>query len=127
MADCERALGRPERALELIRETDASAFPVDLRVELAIVEAGARRDLGQFGAAVLALQGPQLRELEHATQSCGNRCSRGPCGLAYAYADALAAAERAEEGMRWFVITRDLDEDVTTDAADRLAAMSTSE
>jgi len=127
MADCERALGRAERALELIRETDTAAFPVDLRVELAIVEGGARRDLGQFGAAVLALQGPQLRELELRDPELRESVQPWAVRLAYAYADALAAAGRAEEAAHWFAVTRDVDEDVVTDAADRLATVSSSE
>src|SRR2546422_11489888 len=47
MADCERALGRPERALELAAEA-GSELPPATATELRIVVAGARRDLGQL-------------------------------------------------------------------------------
>ena len=47
MADCERALGRPHNALKLAREADRLGLDPALRIEMIIVEAGARRDLGQ--------------------------------------------------------------------------------
>ena len=47
MADCERALGRPHNALKLAREADRVGLDPALRIEMIIVEAGARRDLGQ--------------------------------------------------------------------------------
>ena len=53
-ADCERGLGRPERALALAADKPAGMSPTD-RVELAIVESGARMDLGEPEAALLAL------------------------------------------------------------------------
>jgi tetratricopeptide (TPR) repeat protein len=59
MADCERGLGRPERALDVVHEA-SSSLPLETRVELSIVASGARRDLGQFDAAVLELQRPEL-------------------------------------------------------------------
>lgn len=54
-ADCERGLGRPDRALAIIAEAPAQ-LPMDDRVELAIVEAGARSDLGEHEAALSALE-----------------------------------------------------------------------
>lgn len=71
-ADCERGLGRPERALALAAEAPATMAATD-RVELAIVESGARLDLGEPEAALLALEqvdgvgGPaeRLRLAEH--------------------------------------------------------------
>src|ERR671920_1863172 len=44
MADCERALSRPERALQLARNPAVAALPVELRAEMTIVEAGGRPD-----------------------------------------------------------------------------------
>lgn len=55
-ADCERGLGRPERALDVISEAPKN-LPALLRAELAIVEAGARRDLGQSDMALIILEG----------------------------------------------------------------------
>ncbi len=55
MADCERGLGRPERALALAEEPDARVLPHDSAVELQIVVAGARLDMGDAEAAMLVL------------------------------------------------------------------------
>ncbi len=54
MADCERGLGRPERALALAEEY-AGALSVEAQVEMALVVSGARLDLGQPEAALAAL------------------------------------------------------------------------
>lgn len=110
MADCERALGRPERALESAQETDAKALSPAEAVELRIVAAGARRDMGQLDAAVIALQGPDLDPRRHTPWSAR---------LFYAYADNLAAAGRTEEAVRWFVHAADADDDGDTDATER--------
>ena len=110
MVDCERALGRHGRALDLAASADAAGLPEGERVELAIVVSGVRRDLGQIDAALLALQVPALR--------------RGPGAgmhrLHYAYADALAALGREEEAREWFLRARDGDTDQETDAVERL-------
>lgn len=60
MVDCERGLGRPERALELGRSVPRSDLPQEVQVELAISMSGARLDLGQLEAALVELQIPQL-------------------------------------------------------------------
>jgi hypothetical protein len=56
LADCERALGRPEVALRLVREALAERPDAEETVELRLVEAGARLDLGELPAARLVLQ-----------------------------------------------------------------------
>jgi len=61
MADCERGLGRPERALALAEEHGATLGP-ESRVELAIVVSGARLDMGQPEAAVAALNAGFVRQ-----------------------------------------------------------------
>ena len=55
-ADCERGLGRPERALAIVAETDVLALSQEDRVELAIVASGARADLGEHEAALMVLE-----------------------------------------------------------------------
>lgn len=60
MVECERGLGRPERALELGRSVDRGELPVAVRVSLAIAMSGARLDLGQAEAAMLELQIAEL-------------------------------------------------------------------
>jgi hypothetical protein len=57
LADCERALGRPEVALRLVAEALAEAPDAEETIELRLVEAGARRDLGEVAAARLILEG----------------------------------------------------------------------
>ncbi|NJC22011.1 tetratricopeptide (TPR) repeat protein [Arthrobacter pigmenti] len=92
MADCERGLGRPDRALDLARSEDATTLDAAGKVELAIVVSGARTDLGQLEAAVAALEIPQLTK---------NRAFSYSPRLFRAYADALEAAGRAEDAASW--------------------------
>ena len=61
MADCERGLGRPERAITLSQEPEAQTLPADTQIEMAMVVSGARLDLGQAEAAVAALSAPLVR------------------------------------------------------------------
>jgi tetratricopeptide (TPR) repeat protein len=56
LADCERALGRPDVALRLVAEAFADHPDADEAVELRLVESGARRDLGETAAARLVLE-----------------------------------------------------------------------
>ena len=110
MADCERALGRPERALELVRTVSRDGLDNDLLAELTIVEAGARRDRGELDAA--------LRTLELAPLTSKSR-SVWVVRLRYAYADALLAAGRTSDALAWFHRTEAIDAEETTDAAGR--------
>jgi tetratricopeptide (TPR) repeat protein len=111
IADAERALGRPERAIDIYRTADRSKLAPDEAVELLIVAAGARGDLGQRDAAVSMLQ---VRELTAPSRESW------VARLRYAYADALLAAGRREEARAWFARAADIDEDLNTDAAERL-------
>lgn len=111
MADCERALGRPERALTYGDDPEVASLSQDERVELVIVLAGARRDMGEFDAAVLALQTPA-----RATTAKRDWAAR----LWYAFADALLAAGREAEAREWFGRTAEHDAEGETDAADRV-------
>ena len=111
LADCERALGRPEKALAYGDDPAVPTLDQETRVELIIVIAGARRDLEQPDAAVLALQDPARR-----TTAKRPWAAR----LWYAHADALLAAGREEEARDWFSRTAEVDADGETDAVDRL-------
>ncbi|WP_328973191.1 hypothetical protein [Streptomyces sp. NBC_00239] len=114
MADCERGLGRPERALAMAGEPEVQKLDKAGQVEMRLVAAGARRDMGQLDAAIVTLQSPELAS--SAVQPWTAR-------LRYAYADALLAAEREDEAREWFAKTVEADKDGATDAADRLAAL----
>jgi len=111
MADCERALKRPERAITLDTEQARAKLSVDGQVELSIVVAGARRDLGQAEAAVRLLESESLL-----TKSRADWVAR----LRYAYADALLAAGRSEDALEWFHRTVAVDGNTSTDATERI-------
>ncbi|WP_084458848.1 tetratricopeptide repeat protein [Nocardia caishijiensis] len=115
MADCERGLGRPERAIELGRSEEAQALTGDEATELRIVVAGARMDLGQFDQAVVTLQASDLNPAR-----TGSAAAR----LFYAYADALVAAGRTDEGLQWFLNAAAADEDGETDAEERASELT---
>ncbi len=58
-ADCERALGRPEKAVDVLADITAQDLPEDVVIEGLVVAAGALRDLERFDDAVRVLeQGP---------------------------------------------------------------------
>ncbi|WP_271218469.1 hypothetical protein [Streptosporangium carneum] len=116
MADCERGLGRPERALDLVRSKEAERLDRVGKIELAIVESGARRDLHQKDAAVITLQRlPELRD---------TRPQPWSARLAFAYADALADAGHEGPATEWFGRAMAFDEEGETDAAERYAELT---
>jgi tetratricopeptide (TPR) repeat protein len=117
MADCERALGRPDRALALVRNAPKEKLAPALLAELTIVEAGARRDRGEIDAALRTLESSHLLSK-----------SREPwvARLRYAYADALVEAGRGTDALTWFHRTEAVDGDRNTDAVDRAAALEKS-
>lgn len=110
MADCERALGRPERALAIARDAALARLDEAGRVEMRIVESGARRDLGQPAAAVRVLEGEQLRSR--------SRAAWVP-RLRYAYAEALLADGRPAQAREWFERAAGADTLGLTDADQR--------
>ncbi len=110
MVDCERGLGRLDRALELAGSPEARTLSDAERTELAIVVSGIRRDLGQLDAALLALQLPALTRGRKA----------GVHRLQYAYADTLLALGRVDEAREWFLRVVEHDTENETDAVERL-------
>ena len=110
MADSERALGRLDRALDLATSKEAAEADRATRIELKIVESGIRRDQGLPGAAVVALQIPELTDGRH---------RRGSARLYYAYADALLDAGRDDEAREWFARAAGADSQGETDADER--------
>ncbi|WP_148574833.1 tetratricopeptide repeat protein [Nocardioides caldifontis] len=111
MADCERALGRPERSLELAKSPSVEKLPDDQRIEMTIVEAGARYDLGEVDGALRTLENAPLKSI--AREDWVVR-------LRYAYADLLLKAGRRDDAIEWFHRTAGIDSRQITDAAERI-------
>ncbi len=114
MADCERGLGRPERALDMAGAPEVQKLDKAGQVEMRLVAAGARQDLGQAEAAVVTLQSSEL---------ASNAIHPWTARLRYAYADALLAVGREGEARDWFAKALEADHNGTTDASDRLALL----
>jgi tetratricopeptide (TPR) repeat protein len=114
MADCHRALGQPEQALKLAKSPAVARFSSAAKAEMTLVEAGARRDLGQLDAAIRTLELAPLQSQ-----------SREPwvVRLRYAYADTLEAAGRNTDALAWFHRTHAVDAQEQTDAAERAEAL----
>lgn len=113
MADCERALGRPEEALRLVREAKLVEMTQRSRVELVIIEAGAREDLGQVKEGLRVLKA----FLSHVSKDIPHEAH---ARLAYAYAAMLLRHDLPEEAREWFVTADELDTARELDAADQV-------
>jgi tetratricopeptide (TPR) repeat protein len=111
MADCERALKRPARALALAGDAAVAQLDRSGQVEMAIVAAGARRDMGQVESALQLLEAEDLRSRSHA---------EWVARLRYAYADTLLAAGRRADAVEWFHRAVAVDSEHVTDAQERL-------
>lgn len=114
MADCERGLGRPEKALEMAQAPETKELDKATQIELKIVAAGARRDLGQPQAAVVLLQGADLTP---------NEPEPWTARLRYAYAEALLDSRREDEARDWFARASEVDPEGLTGAGERLAEL----
>ncbi|WP_206311057.1 tetratricopeptide repeat protein [Streptomyces sp. A1499] len=114
MADCERGMGRPEKALDMAGAPEVQKLDKAGQVEMRLVAAGARRDMDQIDAAIVTLQSSEL---------ASNSVQPWTARLRYAYADALLAAGREDEAREWFAKVVESDKDGSTDASDRLAEL----
>ncbi|MBA3278438.1 MAG: hypothetical protein H0U22_06930 [Geodermatophilaceae bacterium] len=121
LADCERAAGRPDAALRLLAEAPRTHPGHSEWVEQHIVEAGARRDLGEVGGAILVLRDAlaAIRKGAGAGVDADDLIR-----LRYAYADCLQAAGRTQEALLEFAEIADSDDSAMTDAAERAAELS---
>ncbi|WP_245306537.1 tetratricopeptide repeat protein [Acidipropionibacterium timonense] len=111
MADCERALGRPEAALKIIAQGEESDLSAKQRVELVLVKAGAREDLGQHSEA---------RRLLRAALSSTDGPSEAVARLHYAYAEMMLADGDEKAARRWFSSAAAHDPGGLLDAQDRV-------
>ena len=110
MADCERGLGNPLKALALAGSPEVKKLGKAEEIEMRIVASGARRDLGENDAAVITLT---CKELKNESEEWSVR-------LRYAYADALNHAGRKEEAREWFIKCAEIDREEITDASERV-------
>ena len=110
MADCERGLGNPLKALALAGSAEVKKLAKAEEIEMRIVASGARRDLGENDAAVITLT---CKELKNESEEWSVR-------LRYAYADALENAGRREEAREWFIKCAEIDREESTDASERV-------
>jgi tetratricopeptide (TPR) repeat protein len=114
IADCERGVGRPERAIELGRSPEAEQLTGDDADELKIVLAGARCDLGQPAQALALLSNPPLDS---------TRTGQTAARLFYVYAETLLALDRTNDALQWFLHAAAADLEGVTDAEDRVAEL----
>lgn len=111
IADCERGLGRPQRALDIAAQPEAAELTETETIELMIVVAGAYADMGDTDLALASLDIPALRQKVN---------GRWQVRLWVAYADLLERAGRTEEAHKWLTLAADADADEITDAGERL-------
>ena len=115
MADAERGLGRPEKALELGRTPEARQLTPEDRIELGIVLAGARHDLGQHVSALATLSRFEPTQTPETVSELR---------LAYANAEALLSVGRNDEAKEWFQSVAEADAEGMTDAEERVRELS---
>lgn len=101
IADCERAVGKHQAALRTLRQARQARLSVPQQVELLLVEAGVRDDLGQRAEA--------MRLLKDAISS-GRGGRLGQARLRFGYANLLAAAGRTEAAREWLLSARNYDD-----------------
>ncbi|WP_237212221.1 tetratricopeptide repeat protein [Rothia nasimurium] len=92
LVDCERALGRIEKALTLAEEAKNEEVPAAVRSEVAIVVSGIYSDQGELKKALKALEIPELnpkRGFDYSPR------------LFNTYAELLEQDGRAKEAARW--------------------------
>ena len=92
MVDCERGLGRPDKALELGRSVDPKTLEPGVRANLAIAMSGARLDRGENELALAELEIVELnpeKVFDYSPQ------------LFHAYADTLEILGRSTDAKRW--------------------------
>ncbi|WP_223841501.1 MULTISPECIES: tetratricopeptide repeat protein [unclassified Candidatus Sulfotelmatobacter] len=92
MVDCQRALGKVDKALEEAQSSAVEKLDATGKVELAMVVSGIHADAGDSQAALEALQIPQLDK---------NRGFSYSPRLFRAYAEALRGVGRDKESLSW--------------------------
>lgn len=114
IADCYRAMGKPERALELCDEIDQARVSDDVYYEGQIVAAGALADAGRLDDAIARLEKLELRP-----EVAGEHHIRAW----YALADLLERRGRFTQARELFEAVTAADPEIT-DAPQRAARLS---
>ncbi len=115
LADCERALGRPEVALRLVAEALTESPDHEEMGELRLVEAGARRDLGEDAAARLVLEAAMGGRPTPDSLTEGDDVR---LRFAAAYADLLHALGEEELAQQWRDAITAVDPDALADSVE---------
>jgi tetratricopeptide (TPR) repeat protein len=114
LADCYRALGKPQRALELCNEIDPRRVSQEVFFEGQIVAAAALAEMGKLDEAIERLEGLELRpkvaEPHHLRAW-------------YVLADLLERRAKFTQAREWFEAVGAADPDMT-DAPDRVRKLS---
>lgn len=111
LADTERAMGDPGRALDVVAEATGLTLDLETRVEVAIVASGARRDLGQALAAATLLEA-LVTEVSDASPVAGR--------LLFAWGEALREAGKVGAARSALLRAASLDEDLDDAVAEAL-------
>ena len=114
IADCQRALGRPTAAVELLSKADTAAMSAEQQIEATLVAAGARQDLGQDDEALRLLQ---------AAIAGGRGGGAGQARLRYVYAGVLQRLGDKDGARTWFNSATELDPTLSADAQSSLKTM----
>ncbi len=92
IVDCERGLGRPDKALAEGRKVDRTKISAEARVNLAIALSGARLDLGEPDLALVELEIPELNP---------SKVFEYSVPLFHAYSECLAGLGRSKDAEKW--------------------------
>lgn len=114
MADCQRALDRPEKAIEMLESEPVHELDEDDLIEFIIVIAGAYSDLNEFDKAKKLLEKGNLDP-----EQTGSAAAR----LFYAYAETMLAMGDESAATTWFERSADADTEEETDAVERFAEL----
>lgn len=114
IADCERAVGKPQAALRTLRQAREAHLSLPQQVEVILVEAGIRDDLGQRPEA--------LRLLKDAITG-GRGGQDGQARFRYAYANLLASAGQVSAAREWLVSARNFDVEDSLGIPERIAEL----
>ena len=116
IADCERGVGRPERAIELARSPEAAQLTGDDADELRIVVAGARSDLGTASS--------RRWRFCRRRNSIRRAPDRPPPGCSTPTPKRCSRSAATEEALQWFINAAAADVEGVTDAEERITELA---